>query len=118
MAYSMCTSEAIINKAGKYKSLAASGAIVEQASEEAEGFINGATRFNWNAASAAITADCIGILKRTCSALGAMNLITYDMSGYTNQLEAQTMLDVLRDQANAGIQFLKEIKNKDFINGA
>ena len=40
--------------------------------------------------------------------IAAMQLINYDMSGYTSRTEAQTMLDVLKDEADTIIKDLRE----------
>jgi len=41
-------------------------------------------------------------------ALAAIDVINYDMSGYTSRTEAQTMVDILNDKANTTIKDLRE----------
>jgi hypothetical protein len=40
------------------------------------------------------------------------------MSGYTSRVEAEDMINVLRDASLRGLSILKDKKSQDFINGS
>ena len=115
MSWTLCSSGACISKAGANanSSVIASGAILADWSDQAEGLINTSTRYDWTANIASVSANFKPILADTCSDLIAMKIINYDMSGYTSRAEATTMLDVLKDNSVRGIEILKDEKNKD-----
>ncbi len=81
---------------------------------QAESLINVATRKNWSDLYSGLNVDIKGLLKEAASSLAAMYVIQYDMSGYTSRVEAETMLDVLRDSALRAISILKDWKHIDF----
>lgn len=85
---------------------------------QAESFINVATRYNWSDAYAGLDADVKGILKECASSLAAIYVIQFDMSGFTSRAEAESMITILRDRANACISLLRDKKAETFINGA
>jgi len=117
MPFTFCSSGAIVFKAGKKvdSAAAASGAFMQQVSDEAEQFINMVSRIDYITAYAGLAANKKKILSEAASCLAAILLIQYDMSGYTSRLEAQTMLDVLSSRANACIELLKDSENKRFL---
>tara|TARA_R100001530_G_scaffold136358_2_gene116688 strand:+ start:1890 stop:2255 length:366 start_codon:yes stop_codon:yes gene_type:complete len=85
---------------------------------QAESLINVITRYNWSDDYAGLNADVKGILKEIASNLAAIYVITYDMSGFTSRVEAEDMINVLRDAALRGMSILKDKKPQDFINKA
>lgn len=85
---------------------------------QAESFINTSTRYNWSDAYSGLNVDVKGILKECASSLAAMEVIRYDMSGYTSRHEAVTMLNHLWTKAQACLKILEDAKNKDFVQGA
>ena len=85
---------------------------------ETESFVNAASRFNWSDAYAGLNVDVKSILHSITSSMCAMTVIATDMSGFTSQEEAQTMLDVLREEALRGLSILRDVKARDFINAA
>lgn len=101
MAWTLCTSGAAIAKAGANanSTIVASGATLAEWSNEVEGTIATRTRQNWSGAFSTINSGFKSALSDVASDLIAMKIISYDMSSYTSRLEAQTMLDVLRDNA-------------------
>lgn len=115
MSWSLTSSSAIQFKAGANASSVAlaSGAILQKFSDQAEAVINAATRKDWVTDYSGVGSNFTGILDDTAAALAAMNVINYDMSGFTSRAEAQTMLDVLRDQVNRNLEILKDEKNKE-----
>ena len=85
---------------------------------QAESKINVLSQYNWSDAYSGLNADVKAILKEAASNLAAMYVIQYDMSGFTSRFEAETMLDVLKDGFNQALALLKDIKKRDFMNGA
>ena len=113
MSFTLCTSGAIVIKAGKnVSSSAVSGAILEQFSDEAEGFINAVTRYDWVANYSKVGANYKPILADAVSALAGSYMVAYDMSGYTNRGEAEDVINILHDRASRAIAILKEDKHK------
>ena len=83
--------------------------------QQAEGFINTATRRDWVTGYSSLISGAKGILEDAASNLAAMYAIQYDMTNYTTRIEAETMLDVLRDGALRDIQILKDKKSEEFL---
>lgn len=106
-------------KAGSGKSATSSAeAYTNSYISQAESFINSVTRFNWSDAYSGLNADVKGLLKEAGSNIAAMYVIAYDMGGYNNLAEAQTLLNVLWDRAQLCIKLLEDWKTKDFMSGA
>jgi len=82
---------------------------------QAESYINVLCRYNFSDNYAALNADTKGILKQVASDLAAIYVIIYDMSGYTSRIEAEDIINVLRDRAIAGLALLKDKKVQEFI---
>ncbi len=84
---------------------------------DVEGFINCATRFDWSTADAAttLTATVRGILIDTGACLAAIQGISWDMSGFTSRIEAEDMVNILRDIALRNISVLRDKKTQKFI---
>ena len=112
----MCLSAGVLLKAGaNYSNDLNAGTqgmtgkdIIEEWIEEAEMRINAITRYDWVTNWASIDAEFIDILQETCSAMAAMRAISYDMKGYSQLSEAQTMLDVLKDTIDQNIEILRD----------
>lgn len=85
---------------------------------QVESQINSLTRYNWSDAYTALNVDVKGILKEVASNLAAIYVIQYDMSGYTSRIEAEDMINVLRDSALRGLAILKQIPTQTFMLGA
>lgn len=117
MAWTLCTSGAAVAKAGaNASSITASGAVLSEWSDEVEGTINTRTRKDWTANFSSVGANFQGVLEDLSSDLIAMKIINYDMSGYNKLLEAQTMLDVLRDNAVKNLEYLEQQKIQEVID--
>lgn len=82
---------------------------------QVESQINATVRYNFSDNYAALNDDTKGILKETASNLAAIYVIIYDMSGYTSRIEAEDIINVLRDIALRNLQLLKDKKVTDFI---
>ena len=50
--------------------------------------------------------------------MAAIYVIQYDMSGYTSRVEAEDMVNILRDAALRGLALLRDKKVEDFMTGA
>ena len=84
---------------------------------DVEGFINAFCRFDFSTADAAttITATVRGLLIDTGASLAAIQGITWDMSGFTSRVEAEDMINVLRDTALRNLSLLRDKKTQAFI---
>jgi hypothetical protein len=120
-----CVSGAVFAKAGDGVNTALQTSLmyggteyaVEKWIQEAESVINVATRFNWTDVYSTLNDDVKKILEETASCLAAIYCITYDMGGYSERNEAESMINVLRDIALRNISILRDKKQQDFING-
>ena len=84
---------------------------------DVEGVINCMTRYDWSTADAGttLTATVRGILIDTGASLAAIQGITWDMSGFTSRIEAEDMINVLRDTALRNISILRDKNTKIFL---
>lgn len=119
MPFTLCTSGAIVTKAGRnvFSGAKVSGAILEQFSDEAEGLINVAGRYDYVANYSGLNSNAKKLLGEIASNLAGAYLIAYDMSGYTGRGEAEDMIMLLHDGAVRGLALLKEDKNRHEITG-
>lgn len=85
---------------------------------QAESLINVACRYNFSDNYSSLNADVKNLLKEIASDLAAIYVISYSMAGYTSRVEAEDMVNILRDAALRGISLLRDKKAQDFINAA
>lgn len=86
---------------------------------QGESIVNDLCRFNFSdAITAGLNADVKGIFSAIVSDFVAIFGIAYDMSGYTTRIEAEDMINVLRDDMLRNMALIRGEKAKDFINGA
>lgn len=115
--YALATEMAM--KAGANVSSTAVGATyLEAFGEMAESIINTESGYNWSdwyTANAATYPDVTGILIDAATNLGAIYIINYDMSGFTNIQEAVSRINTLYQLYQNDIKLLKEESKKDFI---
>ena len=111
MSWTLCTSGSAILKAGANanSTIIASGSL-SFFSDEAEGRIEAETRRTWVASYSGLGTGIKGVLSDVCSSLIAMNIISYDTTGYLSR-EADTLLNVNDDRASKGLQTLKDFKS-------
>lgn len=113
------TTAEVSRKAGQNASATSNvEAYINDYMTQAESIINVMSQDNWSDSYSALNADVKGILKSAASAWAAMRVINFDMSGFTSRAEAQTMLDVLQDEFLNAVSILRDIKKRDFMNGA
>ena len=107
----LCTSGAIIRKAGKYadSTAVASAALIKDYYEKAAGVVCMKCRKDWvGTAPDAVIADAVS---DAVSDMAATKLIVYSQSSYTQLAEAQTILNVLKDNFD---QTIKDLRNKEY----
>lgn len=106
-------------KAGANVNSTASGAAyLEAFGEMAESVINTASGYNWSdwyTANAATYPDVSQLLVDAATNLGAIYIINYDMSGFTNIQEAVARINTLYEMYKYDISLLKEEAKKDFV---
>lgn len=84
---------------------------------EAESTINVLTRTDYTTSYASLSDAKKKILQDVASSLSAIMAIQYDMSGYTSRVEAEDMINTLRDAALRGLGIIRDEKQQTFING-
>ena len=113
------TSDEILTKAGELvDGTGASEPRINALCLQVESSINCVTRFNWSDAFTGLNPDVKGILAETESDLVAIYLIQFNMAGYTSRVEAEDMINVLRDAALRNLALLRDKKTQDFMVGA
>ncbi len=120
MTTTMCLSGGALFKAGLNVNTALAttgGDNIDMVINQAESTINTITRTDYTKKYAGLSNNVKKILEQVCQDLTAIDLIKYDMSGYTDRVEAEDMINVLRDAALRGLSILKDMKTTDFING-
>ena len=85
---------------------------------QVESEINSICRYNFSDNYATLNVDVKGLLSQAASNLAAIYVIQYDMSGYTSRVEAEDMINILRDAALRNLAVLRDQKVVTFINGA
>jgi hypothetical protein len=85
---------------------------------QVESLINAMCRYNFSDNYSTLNADVKGILKEVASDLAAIYVISYNMAGFTSRIEAEDMINVLRDAALRGLSILRDKKAQDYIRGA
>src|SRR3990167_7383777 len=119
MSFTLTTSAAIAVKAGASvsTSILNSGALMVKVADLAESTLCGLTRYDWIANYSSVGTNFKPMLDDGVANLAAMELIKYDQSGYTNIPEAQTMLDVLKDNFERIVKFLSDDQNRGVLLG-
>lgn len=117
------TSDEILVKAGEGYDTGVTEARINALCLQVESLINCICRYNFSDNYATLNADVRGLLSEVESNLVAIYIITYNMrgdgdNGYGSRIEAEDMINVLRDGALRGLSILKDKKTQDFINGA
>ena len=86
--------------------------------EQAESVINMICRKVFAADTAAFTALPVTtkhMLTEVASNIAAIYAIQFDMSGFSSRIEAEDMINILRDAALRGLSLLRDQKQKDFL---
>lgn len=85
---------------------------------QAESTINSVCRFNFSDNYSTLNVDTKGLLKQVASDLAAIYVIEFDMSGFTSRIEAEDMINILRDAALRGMSLLRDKKVQEFTRDA
>ena len=112
------TSDEILVKAGENYDTDITEARINALCLQVESTINCLCRFNFSDAYSGLNADVKGILSEVASNLVAIYIINYNMAGFTSRVEAEDMINILRDGALRNMAILKDKKVQDFMNGA
>lgn len=118
MVATMCTSLAVLRKAGENvdSSGSSSGALIEQFINAAEGQIVAKTKLSLISNFSLLTVSGAKYILEDCSSsLAAIALINYNMGSYNSQAEAQTMLDVNNNIANSYFKLFEDTDYTKFI---
>ena len=111
-----CTMAEVERKAGSGASTTSKAeAYTNDYVTQAESTINSMIRYNFSDNYSTLNLDTKQILKSVASDLAAIYVINYDMSGYTSRVEAEDMVNILRDSALRGLSILRDKKVQDFI---
>lgn len=106
-------------KAGKGASATSSvEAYINDYMTQIESMINTVCRFNFSDNYSTLNVDTKGILKEVSSNFAAIYVILYDLSGYTSRIEAEDIINVLRDAGLRGLSLLRDKKQQEFIKNA
>ena len=92
-----------------------SEALLNDYMAQAESTINILSQVNWSDIYATLNTDTKKILTKAQTADVGNKIIAYDMSGYTSRFEAETILDVNKDDYNVALSLLKDHKKRLFI---
>lgn len=119
MVVTLCTVNEAVRKAGvrANSTIVVSSAAVENWINQAEGLINSQTRTDWVTLYSGLSDSYKFILNDGAASQAAMDIINYDMSGYSSRIEAETMLDVLRDRVTRVLKTLEDMKVREKIGG-
>jgi hypothetical protein len=109
------TSDEILVKAGENYDTSITEARINALCLQVESLINTVSRFNWSDDYSSLNADVKGVLAETASNLVAIYIISFNMSGYTSRVEAEDMINILRDGALRGLALLRDQKVVDFM---
>lgn len=117
------TSDDILVKAGEGYDTGVTEARINSLCTQVESLINCFCRYNFSDNYATLNADVKGLLTEAASNLAAIYIINYNMrgeanTGYGSRIEAEDMVNILRDGALRAMMLLKDKKVVDFINGA
>jgi len=114
----MTTAESVAIKSGANASEDFTEAMALIACLQGESMVNVIARYNFSDNYATLNSDIKYLLDDIVSSFIAIQAICYDMSGFTSRVEAEDMINVLRDGMLRGLAILKDKKAQDFINGA
>ena len=121
----LCTSGMVLAKVGTGRSsdfdsgdanaMVGSDAKIDLWISEAESYINALTRYDWVAVYSSLAADKKKILQELASSYAAMNVIAYDMAGFSSRIAAENKMVFLNNAVLRCVDILKEDKTQIFI---
>lgn len=112
MSWILTTSDACVAKAGTHanSTIITSGATLADWSDKAEGFVIATTKRDWVTNYASLSTGVKGILSDIVSSKVAMNIITYDPTGYLRR-EGDTLMNFNDEIINNGLGALKDFSS-------
>ena len=115
--WDLTSSGAILSKAGANVSVATlfgvtSGARLASAYDHAEGFVLSETKIDWADKLSSVGSNFSGAVADVVSSKAAIEMIEFDMSGYTSRAESRLMLNINHDVVRRGVAFLKDKNNQ------
>jgi len=111
----LCTSGAMLIRAGLGRNTTISGAAYVNFITQAEAWVNASTRKNWNDIYSTLNDDVKFILEETVACKAANAVIAYDMGGYNSVEEALNIVNINRDTVKENIKILRDDKEKTFV---
>lgn len=116
----LCTKGDIAKKAGKNVDvIIASEAVTNAIIKMAEGKICLDTRYDWVTNYSGVSTIGKEILREATASKSAIDVINYDMSGFTSRQEALIMVNILwAEYSDVVAKIVKDNKYKDFILNA
>ena len=87
---------------------------------DAEAIINASSRFDWKAedTTSTLNSSVRGLLIDAGACLAAIEGVIFDMSTYTSRVEAEDIINVLRDRYLMIISILRDKKVQEFMKKA
>lgn len=115
----MTTDAEVMQKMGENVSANFTDAMKTAAGLQGESMVNTVCTFNYSdAITTGINADVKGLFSDIVSSFIAIQGISYDMSGYTSRVEAEDMINILRDSMLRGLGIIRVKNTQDFVNAA
>ncbi len=112
------TAEVQYKAGAKASAVSKTEAYINNFMTQAESYINNAAGYNFSDNYASLNVDKKGILKEAASNLAAIYVIMYDISGYTDRIEAEDMITILWARFNQCMKVLTETGTLSFITKA
>lgn len=119
MAFTLCTSNAIVIQAGEYIADAVAegeDTILTQFSEDAEAYVCEATRYDWiknQSIIGALSSYAAYALSSAVSCIAANKAVKYDQAGWPSRIMAENVININYDEAGRAISYLKELKKPE-----
>ena len=114
----MTTQAECEQKMGANVSASWTEAMTTAAGLQGENMVNCLCRYNWSDVWATTSADVKYLISDIVSSFVAIQAICYDMSGYTSRVEAEDMINVLRDSMIRNMAILRDEKTQTFMKNA
>ncbi len=115
MAYIMTTEAEIQQKSGAGVDPAFDTTAMTASNLRAESLVCCVARADLSSTYGTLQSFAKLLLNDICSSFVAIEAITYNMSGYTTRIEAEDMINVLRDGMLRNLAILRDMKVREFI---
>ena len=110
MTFTLCSEQEIINKAGAFASttVTLSGNWMQQIYDETVGELCSKTRRDWVTNYASVDSQKQQVLKAAVVSRAAFKILTYSTAGFSTNVQAETILDVLDNDWNDAVKILND----------